>query len=425
MEDQTQDSTLFIPNHDHFIERGTILCGESLHRSIIIAVRTLVNETKDSSLSEKNAPLGLVLGGGGARAAYQVGILRGIADMAGDLKFPIVSGVSAGAINAAGLVSSEGTLSDTVGQLEKAWLSLSLRDVFDPTLLSIAGSVLRWTYMVLTRGSANLFEARSILDSTPLRRTLNKMIDNDAICRNIRSGRLKALGVTTTNYANGRTTTFVQGPHDVNRWERAGRVGVSASIGVDHIMASGALPLIFPAVEIEGRYYGDGSIRQTAPLAPAIHMGAGRLLVISIRYRKWKGERSAPFRGYPPAAQIAGMMFNAVFMDALQADTERLLRINRSVESMPAHLAHPDGLRSIELKMLEPSRDLGAMAGECADDLPQTLRYLLTGIGGHELSQSDLLSYLLFERSYIERLLELGRQDLIRSWDDVAPLLLD
>jgi len=362
-----------------------------------------------------------VLAGGGARAAYQVGVLHGIAERAPHVRFPIVTGVSAGAINAGGLASGEGTLLDSVERLERAWRSISLRDVFDPTLLSIGGSLARWGYMVLTRGSASLFEARSILDTRPLKRTLTRYVDEEALQRNVAAGRLTALGITTTDYSNGRTVTFVQGLHDEAAWERAGRVGLAAEVTPDHVLASSALPLVFPAVEIGGRHYGDGSIRQTAPLAPAIHLGAERLFVISIRHADWKRATGTPFRGYPPAAQVAGMLFNAVFMDAMEADIERLQRVNRTLEAFPANVPHPERLRVIDLQVMQPSRDLGRIAAENVDALPTTLRYILRGLGAHELSQSDLLSYLLFEPPYIRRLLELGRADLHAQWDRLGP----
>lgn len=189
-------------------------------------------------------------------------------------------------------------------------------------------------------------------------------------------------------------------------------------------MASCALPLIFPAIPVGDAYFGDGSIRQAAPLAPAIHLGAGRILAIAVRNkRNLEEEAQSQIVGYPPPAQIVGMLFNAVFVDALDHDCERLERTNRTIAALPEGSRHPDGLRAIEHVVLRPSRNLGALSADLVHHLPRALRLVVLGMGASKLRSPDLLSYLLFEKPYIERLIELGRQDTLSQWDKIAPLL--
>ena len=369
--------------------------------------------------------LALVLAGGGARAAYQVGALVGIAERVGsDFRFPIVTGVSAGAINAACLSSPEGSLGEAVGVLERAWLGLSIGNVFRAGILPLLLGAFRWACMLSTGGAARVFDVRGVLDTQPLRETLSRYIRSDGIDANLSSGGLRALALSATSYATGRTVTFVHGASDVPTWERAGRIAVRTRISEDHVLASSALPLIFPAVAVGDEYFGDGSIRQTAPLAPAVHLGARRLLVISIRYRghEWD-DTERQIVGYPPPAQVLGMLMNAVFLDAVEADAERLQRINRSLATAPSDHLHPEGLRQLQLLVLRPSKDLGKLAADLDRHLPAALRYLVRGLGSSGLKSKDMLSYLLFERPYIERLIELGRDDALARWDEIAPLL--
>lgn len=364
--------------------------------------------------------LAVVLAGGGARAAYQVGALTGIAERVGsDFRFPIVTGVSAGAINASYLASHTGSFGTTANELAQAWLGLSSRSVFRADALPLFGGTLRWAFELFTGASSS-----GILDTAPLRETLVRFIRHGGIEENLASGKLRALALSTTSYATGRTVTFVQGENDLPSWRRSGRIAAHETIGVDHVLASSALPLLFPAIAIGNEYYGDGSVRQTAPLAPAVHLGARRMLAISIRYSI--GDRYDPGPDpvpYPPPAQVVGMLMNAIFLDAMDADAERLERINRSLEPLPEDYSHPDGLRQIRLQVLRPSRNLGQLAAGLDRHLPAGLRYLVRGLGSSRVKSPDMLSYLLFERPYIERLLELGRADVLAQWDRIGPLL--
>lgn len=296
----------------------------------------------DQSAQERwprnQGPLALTLAGGGARSAYQVGVLSGIVEKTGgDIAFPIVTGVSAGAINATSVAGHRGTLKTAVEKLERAWLNMSVHNVFDAGALDLVASSARWIWMVLTANSIPWPHVRGVLDTRPLREMLTRLLDIDGIEANIAAGRLRALALCSTSYATGRTVTFVQGVEGIPTWERVGRLAVRARIGVDHVLASSALPVLFPAIELGAQFYGDGSSRQTAPLAPAVHLGAGRILAVSLRYRRTPSEEAElQINGYPPPAQVLGLLLNSVFLNVLEADAERLERINRSVAALAA-----------------------------------------------------------------------------------------
>ncbi len=367
----------------------------------------------------------LVLSGGGARAAYQVGVLVAIGERAGpDFRFPVLTGVSAGAINAAFLASTQQPFAVAARSIRRAWLRLSIEQVFRGGFPSLTGSAARWLWMLGSGGTTPGFEVKGLLDTAPLRAYLERVIEPHGIAANLAAGRLRALALSTTSYSTGRTVTFVECAPKIETWERAGRHATRANITVDHVMASSALPLIFPAAPIDGDHYGDGSVRQSTPLAPAIHLGANRLLAISVRYRRTAAEAAkSQVPGYPPPAQVMGMLMNAVFLDFLDADIERVERVNEMLGFLPPGTPAPGGLRPIKLLVLRPSRDLGKLSADLGKHLPRTLRILLRGLGSNRLSSPDFLSYLLFERPYIERLLELGYEDTVAKWDEVERFL--
>ena len=232
------------------------------------------------------------------------------------------------------------------------------------------------------------------------------------------------MALTATSYSTGATITFVQGVNGIPMWERARRHSVRANIGLNHIMGSAALPLVFPAVQIGDAYYGDGGIRQSSPLAPSIHLGADRVLTISARYPRTRAEESErQVVGYPPPAQILGMLMHGVFLDSLENDIERVARINRTLELLPPEKRHPEGLRRVRLFVLRPSLDLGKLSAPLARYLPRPLRIIVRGLGSYRTSTPDFLSYLLFERPYISRLIEVGYQDAHDRWDEIARFL--
>ncbi len=363
---------------------------------------------------------GLVLSGGGARAAYQVGVLAYIAEKAPEVRFPIIVGVSAGAINAAFLAGGRGAPAEKLEALSDLWTNLTVDTIFDTNLGFFGLTGARWAWTLGGAGTSLGPRVKSLLDTTPLRQFLTAQLKVEQIEANVAAGSLRALALTATRYATGQTVTFVQGAPDIPTWERVRRCGVATKINVEHVMASSALPLIFPAIQVDGEYYGDGSIRQAAPLAPAIHLGADRLLAIATRYRPTLSEvRRRKLRGYPPPAQVLGMLFNTLFLDTLDGDAERLERINRVLAALPPGSPSPNGLRSIDLLVVRPSRDLGTLAEAYKRLLPRSLRLLLRGLGIQRIRSADLLSYLIFEAPHISAVMELGYEDALSQWPEI------
>lgn len=363
---------------------------------------------------------GLVLSGGGARAAYQVGVLSYIAEKAPAAQFPIITGVSAGAINAAFLAGHRGTPTETLQALSDLWTGLTIESIFRTEAGNIGLTGARWFWMLGGGGLGP--KVRGLLDTEPLREFLGQNLDIRGIEEKARSGTLRALALTATRYSTGQTVTFVHGQEDVPLWQRVRRISLRTRIGVEHVMASSSIPLVFPAVKVSDEYYGDGSIRQAAPLAPAIHLGANRLLAISTRYSptlEEVEERMTP--QYPPPAQIIGMLFNTIFLDTLEGDAERLRRINEILDALPEGSHSPEDLRKIRLLVIRPSRDLGNMAEGYRKRLPRSLRFMLRGLGVQRLRGPELLSYLLFETPYVASVMELGYEDTMSQWNEIEP----
>jgi NTE family protein len=365
----------------------------------------------------------LVLAGGGARAAYEVGVLAAIAERVPGLEFPIVTGVSAGAINAAYLAAHPGPLRTGVDALRAQWSGLVAERVYRLRPGRLARGLWRGiAHTALGHGGAGA-AVRGLVDMSPLRAFLHAHIDFAQLDANIARGRLRAAALSATAYATGETVTFVHGPSDTPTWRRAQRYAVRTRLTLDHVMASAALPILFSAVRIGDGYYGDGSVRQTAPLAPAIHLGARAILVITQRSDP---ERLAPrppsAPEYPALAELIGLLLHAIFLDALDADAERLERVNRLVGAIP-EAQRPDGLRPVHLLMLRPSRDLSALAAGCGVKLPRLMRWLVRGIGGQRASAVDFLSYLLFDPAYTGALIELGYADTRAQWSRIERFL--
>jgi NTE family protein len=367
----------------------------------------------------------LVLAGGGARAAYEVGVLAGVADRAPGLEFPIVTGVSAGAINAVHLAAHRGPLAAAVGALRAQWNRLVVEQVYRIRPGRLArGLLLGAAHTALGRGGEAAV-VRGLVDMSPLREFLEANLDFAQLDANIAARRLRAAAVSATSYATGQTVTFVHGPPDAPTWQRALRYSVRARLTLDHVMASAALPILFPAVRIGDAFYGDGSLRQTAPLAPAIHLGARAILVVTQRSDLERPLSPTPApapREYPALAEVIGLLLHAIFLDALEADAERLERVNRLVAAIP-EAQRPDGLRPVRLLMLRPSRDLGALAAGCGVQLPPLVRWLVRGMGGQRATAVDFLSYLLFDPVYTNALTELGYADVRAQWPRIERFL--
>jgi len=367
-----------------------------------------------------------VLSGGGARAAYQAGVLRALATHFPDLSPDILAGVSAGAINAVYLASHPGTLYRKTDELVRLWSNLRIEHVFRADVPCLALNVIRWGLRLLSGGSRSAPTARSLVDTQPLRRMLNAFpgVENGAlagISRNLQDGALKGVALTASSYSSGQSITWVQGCQ-IAQWERAHRRSINTKLTVEHVMASAALPLFFPATEIDRQWYGDGGIRLTAPLSPAVHLGAKRIVAISTRYARSHEEADRPaIDGYPPTAQVAGVLLNAVFLDLLDADALRLERLNQLVDALPE--AKRGSMRHVDLLVLRPSRDLGRLVSEYEPELPRPFRFMMRGLGTRETRDNDLLSLLMFESRYVRRLIELGEADTQARVDEIRRFL--
>jgi NTE family protein len=374
--------------------------------------------------------LALILTGGGARAAGQVGVLRVLARECPQAAPGILTGVSAGGINAAYLAARQEPFADKVERLAEIWADIRIDDVFKVDLRDLASRSLRWGTRLLGGGRYPLPPARSMVDTDPLRLLLEGLLETDhagripGIARSLEAGWLRALALTASSYTTGQSVTWVQTREDcrIQTWERPQRTSVRCALGVEHVMASSALPFLFPAVEVEGAWYGDGGIRLTAPLAPGVHLGARRIIAVSTRYARSSEEAARPaIADYPPPAQVAGVLYNAIFLDQLDGDALELQRINSLVSRLPE--AQRDGLRPIELLLIRPSIDLGRLANEYEPELPRGLRFLTRGLGTRETRSNDMLSLLMFQRDYIRRLVDLGEEDASARIAEIRALL--
>jgi len=371
--------------------------------------------------------LGMVLGGGGARGAYQVGVLRGIAARFPHLQVPILVGVSAGAVNATHLAAHPGSFGEAMEALVRLWLSLTPEQVFRVDASSLAANVMRSGLRLVGGGQGHPEQFRGMVDTAPLRDFLERVLVRNpdgtlpGVAQNLAAGRLRAVALCGTSYTTSQSVTWVQG-RDIAMWERPQRRGEHTQLTVDHVLASTALPLLFPATRVGNEWFGDGGIRLTAPLSPALHLGASRIITIATRYDRTGHEAARPqVAGYPPPAQVLGVLYNAVFLDLIDQDVMRLQRTNRLVARLPVE--HRHGLRVVDMLVLRPSRDLGRLAGDYEPRLPRVFRFLTRGLGTRKTESPDILSLVMFQEDYLRRLIELGEEDAHRQWDRIAAFL--
>lgn len=360
--------------------------------------------------------LALMLGGGGARGAYQAGVLRGLARRFPDLRFPIMTGISAGAINTIHLASHDVSLSEATEELIALWLALTPEQVYDVRAVPLFGNVMRWGGRLLSGGAGTGPEPiRGMVDTQPLRRFLGRNLEQEAdgalagIARNIARGSLDAVALSATSYATGQSMTWVEG-RDIRLWQRPQRRSQSTRLTLEHVMASSALPVLFPAVRVGDEWFGDGGIRMTAPLSPALHLGATRILTISTRRRPARIHVDASLsRRYPSPAQVFGVLYNSVFLDLIDEDILRLKRVNRLLANVaPEKRAD---MRQVGIMVIRPSQDLRTLVRELEPRLPSFIRYLTRGLGTREATSPDFLSLFMFQPDYIRRLIELGEAD--------------
>jgi NTE family protein len=375
---------------------------------------------------------GLVLTGGGARAAYQAGVLKAIADLMSDrgvhdLPFPILTGVSAGAINCAYIASKSSSFAESALGLHSLWHDLRNEQVFRTDLTSLAALGSRWIKDLSLGGAFGSSNSTFLLDTHPLSDLLRQGIDFDGIRENVKAGRLHGVSVSATNYATGTAISFFDGVPEIEGWTRSSRLGRRETLSLDHILASAAIPILFQPVKLGGSYFGDGGIRLTSPLSPAIHLGAERILAIGIRYSRpdavTEEINQAASMDHISVADIAGVLLNAQFLDALESDVERLERVNHTLTLIPEKTKTDYSLRTIPLLTIRPSADLGTLASEQFHKFPRMLRYLLRGLGASEEKGWDLLSYLSFDKAYTRRLLDLGYEDVLAMKDHVIEFL--
>ena len=382
--------------------------------------------TSESPAIRREPLLALALGGGGARAAYQVGVLRGVAARFPDFRAPLLTGVSAGAINVSHLANHTGSFRQKVDDLARLWRELDFDDVFKVKPTSLVWRVMRVGLRLSVGLPPGIARATSMVDTQPLRAFLQRHLAADGgrlegIARNIASGSLDAVALTALNYETGETVTFVDGK-PIDNWERPLRRGIRTELTVEHIMASAALPLLFSPVRVHGEWYGDGGIRLVAPLSPAVHLGAERMLVLSTHYA-FPG--NAPSRskceGPPSPAVILGALYDAVFLDQLDQDAMQIERINGLLRQLQPE--DRQGLREVETVVIRPSADLGEIANKFEEKLPRTFRYFMRRFGSKETNEQDLISTVMFHRDYIDQLLELGESDAAMHGDKIAKLL--
>ncbi|MEW6312451.1 MAG: patatin-like phospholipase family protein [Pseudomonadota bacterium] len=360
----------------------------------------------------------LVMTGGGARAAYQVGVIRAVSELLpprSPTPFQILCGTSAGAINVATLAANATHFRNGVRELMTVWKNFHVHHVYRADPLSLIGSGAHWLLALMLGGLGDRNPV-SLLDNEPLAELLTSRLDLSKIQEGIDSGALHALSVSVSSYSSGESVCFFQGASAIHPWKRARRLGVPATITIDHLLASSAIPFIFPAVHIGREYFGDGSMRQIAPISPALHLGAERVLVIGggsgIEYA---AERARP-NAYPSLAQVAGHALNGLFLDGIEVDLERLQRINRTLDHIPPHVLQSGAvpLRKVEVFQISPSEEIEKIAAQHVHHLPSTIRYLMRGVGVMRRSGSNLASYLLFEKSFCRALIAMGYRDTMQ-----------
>lgn len=368
----------------------------------------------------------LILTGGGARAAYQVGVVKAVRQLLPDPAvnpFPILCGTSAGALNAASLAASAEDFGAGVDALERVWAEFHAADVYRADAVSVGLSGARWL-STFALGWLTHSSPCSLLDNTPLRRLIERNIDFDRIEGAIARHALHSVSITCSGYDSGQSVSFFQGRADLEPWKRSQRFGAHVKLGVEHLMASAAIPFIFPAVRLHREWFGDGSMRQLAPISPAIHLGADRILVIGAGRRTAEAQRAQGER-YPSLAQVAGHALSSIFLDALAVDLERMIRINKTLEKIPENLRRESGipLRPIEVLHISPSQRLDHLAARHAQALPRPVRALLRGIGAMNRNGGALTSYLLFEQAYTRALIDLGYADTMARSAEVQAFL--
>lgn len=373
---------------------------------------------------------GLILSGGGARAAYQVGVLAGIGDLlppGSPNPFPVIVGTSAGAINAVKLASGAAHFNNAIHELTAFWQSFRSHQVLRSDWTGVLRQATRFFGNSLMGFGSQVPVA--LLDSSPLRDLLSERLRMQGIQEAIDARHLHAVAVTAFGYESGRAVTFYQGRGTIDPWLRHRRIGQPTQLTVDHLLASSAIPLLFAPVRLDQEYFGDGAVRQSAPISPALHLGANRVLVVGVSGNPRGTEANSGVQRVlngvqPSLAQISGHLMNSTFIDSLESDIELLERMNLVGQLLPSEgQFHRPGLAPVEVLVIAPSQPIDEIAARHRHELPRALRTFLRGPGATKTSGAGVLSYLLFEAGYCRELVELGRHDAMAQKEQLKKFL--
>ncbi|OUR61710.1 patatin [Colwellia sp. 39_35_sub15_T18] len=379
--------------------------------------------SKRNYVGSQNA---LVLTGGGARAAYQVGVLSAITKFVPrnhGIPFPILCGTSAGAINSTALGCYASCFHLGVKKLEWVWKNLDTSKIYHSNVQGVFGHISRGMLASFQADYANKLP-RSLLNNAPLRGLLNQVMDFKRIDHNILRGYLSAVSVTASSYSTGDSISFYQSSDDILPWQRAKRSGQSSQLNSEHLMASAAIPMVFPSIKIKNQHFGDGSVHQLSPLSPAIHLGAKRIFVIGVDQPKEPLHASENNPHPPTTATIAGHLLDSIFADTMNSDLERMSRINSTLDLIPAKKKEKvEGLQHIDSFVINPSHDFNAIAVNYYDELPLPVRLLLRSMGINNDAESSIISYLLFDKNFCSELIKLGFEDAMEKENQIKHFL--
>ena len=373
--------------------------------------------------------VGLILSGGGARAAYQVGVLKAIQKILPKETanpFDVIAGTSAGAINGVALASYAENYRIGIRHLERIWGGFQPDHIYRTDFTGVSACLGRLARTTLI-GRKYKHDRVSLLDSSPLRELLSQVIQFDNIQKAIDNGALHAMSVTGSGLESGESVSFFQGHYSITNWQRHRRIGYRARVTLDHLMASSAIPMVFPSVKINDEYYADGAVRQLAPISPALHLGAEKVLVIGVSGVAHKRKEKVEITGYPTPAKVMGHMLNAAFLDSMETDVERLQRINRTVNMIPENVRKKHGmeLKPIDLLEISPSESMDEIAGRHAHELPQAIKLFFGGSGNTSRNGSGILSYLLFSSGFCKDLIALGYKDGLARREEIEHFFAD
>ena len=379
----------------------------------------------DHSNAGESSLTGLVLTGGGARAAYQVGVVKAIQELLPDPRhnpFPIICGTSAGAINAAALACHSRDFSLGVKFLVDIWANFHAHQVYRAGPIGIAKTGAHWLGALMLSWVVRK-TPKSLLDNAPLEKLVRDSLKLEKISEAIEMGALRAICITASGYTSSQSVNFYDGIEAIKPWTRHARTSSRCTITAEHLMASSAIPFIFPAVKVGNEFFGDGSMRQLAPISPAIHLGATKILVIGAGRMREPDQKINGTALYPSLAQVGGHVLSSIFLDSLNVDIERVKRINHTLSLLSEENRAQAALRPVEILVIAPSERLDLLAAKHVNSLPWPVRVLMRGIGAMNSKGSALVSYLLFEADYTRALIDLGYQDTMQRRDEVVRFL--